>query len=75
MSDDGSRSPDRKYEYIDGSAYMMNGGSVAHDRIAYNARRSLCGPLAIRNAQPGMTLVVHIQEIRPGTWGWNSAGG
>ena len=31
-------SPDRKYEYIDGIAYMMSGGSVAHDRIAYNAR-------------------------------------
>ncbi len=31
-------SPDRKYEYIDGIAYMMSGGSVAHDRIAYNTR-------------------------------------
>jgi acetamidase/formamidase len=36
---------------------------------------ALCGPLAIRGAQPGMTLAVHIQEVRPGTWGWNSAGG
>jgi len=34
-------SPDRKYEYIDGIAYMMSGGSVAHDRIAYNARFAL----------------------------------
>src|SRR5258708_17359657 len=34
-------SPDRKYEYIDGIAYMMSGGSVAHDRIAYNARLAL----------------------------------
>lgn len=34
-------SPDRKYEYIDGMAYMMSGGSVAHDRIAYNARFAL----------------------------------
>lgn len=32
---------DRKYEYIDGIAYMMSGGSVAHDRIAYNARLAL----------------------------------
>ena len=31
-------SPDRKYEYINGIAYMMSGGSVAHDRIAYNVR-------------------------------------
>jgi len=36
---------------------------------------ALCGPIALRGAQPGMTLVVHIQEVRPGTWGWNSAGG
>ena len=34
-------SPERKYEYIDGIAYMMSGGSVAHDRIAYNARFAL----------------------------------
>ncbi len=29
-------SPDRKYEYLDGMAYMMSGGSVAHDRINRN---------------------------------------
>ena len=34
-------SPDRKYEYIDGIAYMMSGGSVAHDKIAYNVRSAL----------------------------------
>lgn len=26
-------SPDHKYEYLDGVASMMSGGSVAHDRI------------------------------------------
>ena len=36
---------------------------------------ALCGPVALRGAKPGMTLVVHIQEVRPGTWGWNSSGG
>ncbi len=36
-----SLSPDRKYEYVDGVAYMMSGGSVAHDRIAYNTRLAL----------------------------------
>lgn len=34
-------SPDRKYEYINGRAYMMSGGSVAHDQIAYNMRAAL----------------------------------
>lgn len=32
--------PDRKYEYIAGVAYMMSGGSVGHDRLAYNVRSS-----------------------------------
>ncbi len=29
-------SPDRKYEYLSGMAYLMSGGSVAHDRITRN---------------------------------------
>jgi Uma2 family endonuclease len=29
-------SPDRRYEYLDGMAYLMSGGSVAHDRISRN---------------------------------------
>jgi acetamidase/formamidase len=36
---------------------------------------ALCGPIAIRGAQPGMALEIHINEVRPGTWGWTSAGG
>jgi Uma2 family endonuclease len=34
-------SPDRKYEYIDGMAYMLSGGSVAHDRINRNISYAL----------------------------------
>ncbi len=30
---------------------------------------ALCGPVAIRGAEPGMTLEVRIDAIRPGTWG------
>lgn len=36
---------------------------------------AMCGPIAIRGAKPGMTLGVHIREIRTGTWGWTAAGG
>lgn len=36
---------------------------------------AMCGPIAIRGAEPGMTLGVRIDAIRPGTWGWTSAGG
>lgn len=42
-------SPERKYEYLDGLAYLMSGGSVAHDRITRNIgyaldSRLLSGP-------------------------------
>jgi acetamidase/formamidase len=36
---------------------------------------ALCGPVAIRGAEPGMTLEVDILEIVTGDWGWNRAGG
>ncbi|HEY7349897.1 MAG TPA: acetamidase/formamidase family protein [Ktedonobacterales bacterium] len=36
---------------------------------------ALCGPVAIRGAEPGMTLEVQIDAIRPGAWGWTAAGG
>ncbi|HEU5374965.1 MAG TPA: acetamidase/formamidase family protein [Ktedonobacteraceae bacterium] len=36
---------------------------------------ALCGPVAIQGAEPGMTLVVHIDELRTGTWGWTGSGG
>jgi acetamidase/formamidase len=36
---------------------------------------ALCGPVKIRGAEPGMTLEIFINDIRTGSWGWNSAGG
>lgn len=36
---------------------------------------ALCGPIAIRGAQPGMTLEVRINEVRPVDWGWTCVGG
>lgn len=35
---------------------------------------ALCGPVAIRGAEPGMALEVRIEAIRPGAWGWTSSG-
>lgn len=45
-------SPDRKYEYLNGVAYMMAGGSVGHDRIRRNIENALdqvcdTGPCAV----------------------------
>lgn len=42
---------------------------------ATDAGHALCGPLAIRGAQPGMTLEVRIDEIVPGVWGWTYTDG
>ena len=36
---------------------------------------ALCGPIAIRGALPGMTLAVHIKDVRPGAWGFTAVGG
>ena len=36
---------------------------------------ALCGPIAVRGAQPGMTLAVRIAALRPASWGWTRAGG
>ena len=40
-----------------------------------NPGHALCGPIAIRGAEPGMVLEIIIKEIQPGKWGWSSAGG
>ncbi len=40
-----------------------------------DAGHALCGPVAIRGAQPGMTLEVQIDVVRPGTWGVTYVGG
>ncbi|MBI1797793.1 MAG: acetamidase/formamidase family protein [Candidatus Eisenbacteria bacterium] len=36
---------------------------------------ALTGPIAVRGAEPGMTLEVRLVSIRPGAWGWSGAGG
>jgi acetamidase/formamidase len=35
---------------------------------------ALTGPVAIRGAEPGMTLEIEIGEAVPGPWGWTRAG-
>src|SRR5690242_17316346 len=42
---------------------------------ATDSGHALCGPVAIRGAQPGMTLEVQINAIRPGAWGGTYVGG
>lgn len=42
---------------------------------ALDKGHALCGPIAIRGAQPGMTLQVEIRDVRPGPFGLTFAGG
>lgn len=59
-------------------------GYISKDgkRVLYESREKetiwghpLIGPIAIKNAQPGMTLEIKINNIVPGWYGWNCAGG
>jgi acetamidase/formamidase len=34
----------------------------------------LVGPVAVRGAEPGSVLEVHVEAVEPGTWGWTVAG-
>jgi acetamidase/formamidase len=36
---------------------------------------ALCGPISVRGAEPGMTLEVRFDRLRPGSWGATYAGG
>lgn len=40
---------------------------------AIDSGHALCGPLAVRGARPGMTLVVEIGQMVPGEWGYTNA--
>jgi len=43
--------------------------------IGQETGHALCGPVAIRGAEPGMTLAIHINTVRPGAWGFTAVGG
>ncbi len=40
-----------------------------------DAGHAMCGPIAIRGAEPGMALEIKIEALQPGAWGWNVSGG
>lgn len=56
--------------YAKGQAHRFEPRTQERD-----AGHALCGPVAVRGAQPGMTLEIHINEVRPGEWGWTGGGG
>ncbi len=48
--------------------------NTANTNVEGPRGHALCGPVFIRGAEPGMTLAIHIESIRPGKWGWTVGG-
>ncbi len=63
------------YRTLDAGWHLGGDGTrfAPHDLLRDNGH-AMCGPVEIRGAKPGMTLGVHIGQIRTGTWGWTVAG-
>jgi acetamidase/formamidase len=60
----------------DASGHFFSKTSTSADvvRPRPHAGHALTGPIRVRGAQPGDTLVVDVLEVRPATWGWTSFG-
>ena len=48
-------------------------GVVSRALLPQRRGHCLCGPIAVRGADPGTALSVHLRDLRPGTWGWTVA--
>ena len=52
------------------AGWRVNSGEQFEPRDAeLDAGHALVGPIEVRGAEPGSTLVVHIDDVRPGTFG------
>lgn len=63
---------------LDASGYLARQTSPgeAQPRMFPVARgHCLTGPIAVRGAQPGDMLALHLVSLRPGEWGWTVAAG
>lgn len=62
---------------LDASGYLEPQTVPGEPRpTMFPGRRGHCltGPIAVRGAEPGMHLSVHVRSLRPGGWGWTVAG-
>lgn len=62
---------------LDASGYLQPQTSPGERQPTMFAdRRGHCltGPVAVRGAEPGMTLAVRVTSLQPGGWGWTVAG-
>lgn len=70
-----------RFQTLDASWGLAQSGPEGIERIDFTPRdpeldsgHALCGPIAIRGAQPGMTLVVRMGTLRPSPIGFTVAG-
>lgn len=49
-------------------------GSFVERTYPYDAGHALCGPVYINGADVGKTLVIHVNQIVAGSWGWSRIG-
>lgn len=62
---------------LDASGYLEPQTVPGEQRpTMFPERRGHCltGPIAVRGAEPGTHLSVHVRSLRPGSWGWTVAG-
>jgi acetamidase/formamidase len=71
-----------RYETLDagwGAIHQAKTLGIPQDFAPRDRQRdfghALTGPLAVRGAEPGMTLEVWVKRIRTGTWGWSAGPG
>jgi acetamidase/formamidase len=61
---------------LDASGYLERQEAPGEERarmLAEKRGHCLTGPIAVRGAEPGMTLAVRLVSLRPGEWGWTVA--
>jgi acetamidase/formamidase len=61
---------------LDASGHLERQRTPGEARpLMYEDRRGHCltGPIAVRGAEPGMVLAVHLESLRPDEWGWTAA--
>nr|CEL18686.1 Acetamidase/formamidase family protein [Kibdelosporangium sp. MJ126-NF4]CTQ98170.1 Acetamidase/formamidase family protein [Kibdelosporangium sp. MJ126-NF4] len=62
---------------LDAKGYLEPQRTPGEDRpMVFPTKRGHCltGPIAVRTAEPGNVLAVHLRSLRPGEWGWTVAG-
>lgn len=64
-------------ETLDASGHLEPQRTPGEERpLLLPARRGHClvGPIAVRGAEPGDLLALHLRELVPASWGWTVAG-